>query len=166
MNSCLALRAAATLLAAASVGPVYAADAARLPPVIGATERAASDPRSGLGLAGWDPVSYLVDGAPRAGLPAHEIVWGGLAWRFASAANRAAFARDPDAFAPRLGGFDVAGIVRGRVAPGDPAIYAIREGRLYVFRDGSERDRLRVDAAAFAEAEARWARLRASLGDG
>ncbi len=37
----------------------------------------------------------------------------GLLWRFAAASNRAAFARDPGAYAPRLGGYDPEGVAEG-----------------------------------------------------
>src|ERR687897_3752699 len=73
---------------------------------------------SGVALDGFDPVSYFLGNGPKPGLPEHELVWGGVAWRFASAANREAFRRDPDAYAPRFGGYDAE--AGGAGLPGGP----------------------------------------------
>ncbi len=136
---------------------------ARLPAIVGATERQASDGRSGLGLSGYDPVSYGIDGEPRPGLARHEAVLGGLAWRFASEANRQAFLRDPDAFLPRTGGYDASQAADGRVAAADPLVFLVRAGRLYLFRSPEGRARFLADPAAPAAAERNWERLRAGL---
>lgn len=158
------------LLAAVAAGAVAAAsrpagaeNAGLLPPAIGTTELYVSDPLSGLALRGFDPVSYLVGAQPRPGLQRFEIVWAGLAWRFASAANLEAFRRDPEAFAPRIGGYDAETAAAGRLTAGDPFVFAVRDGRVYLFRTGKARGRFAADPGAPARAESAWARLRAAL---
>lgn len=138
-------------------------DLGLLPAVIGASEQESSDRLSGIGLDGYDPVSYLLDGGPRPGLAAYEVVRGGLAWRFASAANRAAFLRDPDSFGPRIGGYDAAAAASGRIAAADPLVFAVRGGRTYLFRNAAGRERFLAEAGAERAAEAGWARLRTGL---
>lgn len=113
-----------------------------------------------LGLAGFDPVSYFLPEGPRAGLARYELPGRGRTWRFASAANRAAFARDPDVYAPRLGGYDAAGILDGRLADADPLVFAVIAGRLYLFRDAERRARVVADPALADRAEALWPGLR------
>jgi hypothetical protein len=134
-----------------------------LPPVVGATQIFVADGRSGLGLFGFDPVSYFSAPAPLAGREGIELIWSGLAWRFASQANREAFARDPDVYAPRIGGYDAAAAADGRLVAGDAAVFAIRDGRLYVFRDARSRARFLADAALAGRAEARWPALARDL---
>lgn len=168
MSFAFAGRAARAALLAWSVlapGALAAAplDLGLLPPVIGASEQEASDRRSGIGLDGYDPVSYLLDGGPRPGSAAYEVVREGLAWRFASAANRAAFLRDPGAFQPRIGGYDAAAAAKGRIASADPLVFAVRDGRTYLFRNAAGRERFLAEAGAERAAEAGWARLRTGL---
>src|SRR3954466_15235016 len=74
-----------------------------LPPVVGASEVFVADERSGFGLRGFDPVSYFLGPMPLPGREGVELIWRGVAWRFASEANREAFARDPEVYAPRIG---------------------------------------------------------------
>lgn len=138
---------------------------ALLPPILGATELYVSDRRSGLALEGYDALSYQLDEQPRAGHPDHEYLWQGLAWRFASAANRAAFVRDPDAFAPRLGGYDAERLANDVPVAGDPRIFVLRGGKLYLFHTQESRRRFLADDLA-GRAEAGWQRLRPGLVQG
>ncbi|MEH3147031.1 MAG: hypothetical protein PGN34_17150 [Methylobacterium frigidaeris] len=119
----------------------------------------AADRLTGIALRGYDPVSYALSNLPVAGRPGSEGEWSGLVWRFAAASNRAAFLRDPDAFAPRLGGYDPEGVAAGRLVDADPLVPLRRDGRLYLCRDAQRRDR--ADAALLFAAEERWPRLRA-----
>ena len=155
----------AALLAVAllSAAPLRAGEVATLPPVVGAAEQQASDWRSGLGFSGYDPVAILVEGRLRPGLASHEALKGGLAWRFASEANRAAFLRDPEAFLPRIGGHDALAAGTGRVTAGDPTLFQARDGRLYLFRTPESRRLFEADPEAAGRAEARWPALRPTL---
>ncbi|MGY2052737.1 hypothetical protein [Methylobacterium sp. JK268] len=121
----------------------------------------AVDPLSGLALDGYDPVSYALAGGPRPGLAACEGAWSGLSWRFCGPANRAAFLRDPEAYAPRLGGYDPAGVAEGRLVEADPLLPLRPRERLYLFRSPARR--AAADAALLAAAEARWPALRERL---
>lgn len=122
----------------------------------------AVDPAVGLALNGFDPVSYFLPGAtaPEGGRAGIELRLAGVDWRFASAANREAFRRAPETYLPRLGGFDVPGIVAGVLAESDPLAFLIAGERLYLFR--GEAQRARADAAMLAAAEARWPALQAA----
>ena len=102
-----------------------------LPPVVGASEVFVADERSGFGLRGFDPVSYFLSPMPLPGREGVELIWRGVAWRFASEANREAFARDPEVYAPRIGGYDAGAAAEGRLVAADPTLFAIRDGRLY-----------------------------------
>jgi hypothetical protein len=139
------------------------AQAVALPPVLGATELFHSDPASGLALRGYDPVSYFLPEGPRPGKPEHEFVWSGVAWRFASEANRAAFEANPPAFAPRFGGYDAEAVSRGRIVDTDPALFVVRDDRLYLFRSDANRARFLADPAIAERGEEAWARQKSRL---
>lgn len=118
-----------------------------------------------LALNGYDPVSYFLPDGPQAGSSRFEAQWDGRAWRFALDANRAAFLRDPTVYAPRLGGYDAAGILDRRIVDADPAVFALVDGRLYLFRDSKRRERFLADPALARQAEAIWPSLTRLLDD-
>ena len=134
-----------------------------LPSVLGVTELYAADQRSGLALAGLDPVTYLLDAQPLAGVPGNELIHDGVVWRFVSHANRAVFTTRPDAFLPRFGGYDPLGVTGNVLVVGDPRIFAVRSGRLYLFHTSANRERFLEDETLAEQAEARWPILRARL---
>lgn len=112
-----------------------------------------------LALRGFDPVSYFLPGGPAPGSADHESSWRGRVWRFANARNRATFGRDPEVYAPRLGGFDPAGILEERLVDADPLVFALVEARLYLFRDAARRARCLAEPTLLRQAEALWPRL-------
>lgn len=118
-----------------------------------------------IALKGYDPVSYFLPEGPQPGSPRFETDWDGRVWRFAMEANRAAFRRDPDVYAPRLGGFDAQAILERRLADADPTLFALIDGRLYLFRDGARRARFVADPALAREAETIWPTLGDMLDD-
>lgn len=120
-----------------------------------APERVVTDGRSGFALSGFDPVTSF-GSAPRAGEAGRELIWNGVAWRFASDSNRDAFRRDPHVYAPRLGGHDPSAMAQGRLVAAEPCLFAVVAERLYLFRnEASRRDFLATPATA-GQAEARW----------
>ncbi|MDP4021520.1 YHS domain-containing (seleno)protein [Methylobacterium sp. NEAU 140] len=116
-----------------------------------------------LALRGFDPVSYFLPDGPRPGSERFELTWGGRVWRFASGANRAAFRDAPEVYAPRFRGHDAAGVLDGRLVDADPAVFALIDGRLYLFRDAQRRARLAGEPGLARAAEAVWPSLRGLL---
>jgi hypothetical protein len=140
-----------------------AATVAALPPVVGLTELFAPDGHSGLALSGFDPVTYFLGQGPQPGRPEHEIMWGGVAWRFATAANRAAFAADPEAYAPRLGGYDATAAAGGLIVGANPLLFTVTSEGLYLFRSDHARARFMADQSIAHKAEERWSDLKQEL---
>src|SRR5262245_33963864 len=98
-----------------------------------ATERVVVDRHSGIALGGFDPVAYFVDADAIRGKGEFEHAFAGVVWRFRNEGNRAAFAADAKVYMPRFGGHDPVAAARGVGVPGDPRLWLIVEGRLYLF---------------------------------
>ena len=87
---------------------------------------------SSLAVSGYDPVAYFVEGRPVEGRRAFEFEWNGATWRFADANNLAAFAADPEKFAPQYGGYCAWAVSQGYTASTDPEAWRIVDGKLYL----------------------------------
>ncbi len=87
---------------------------------------------SGKALAGYDPVSYF-EGNPVPGSAQFPYEWQASTWWFASAGNRDAFKANPEQYLPAYGGYCTKAVSTGFAAPGDPTIWLIRDGQLYLF---------------------------------
>src|SRR3546814_1694466 len=84
----------------------------------------------GLAIHGYDPVAYFTDGKPVEGKAEFTHSYEGTVWRFATAANRDAFAADPALYAPQYGGYCAWAVAQGSPAPTDPAAWPIEGGKL------------------------------------
>ncbi|MCO6382904.1 YHS domain-containing (seleno)protein [Oceanicola sp. 502str15] len=111
------------LLLAAALAALAMPAAAEEPPIFAASE---------LAIRGYDPVAYFTEGKPVEGSAAHQLMWMGATWRFASAANRDRFERNPQKFAPQYGGYCAFAASQGYVAPTDPAAFTVHDGKLYL----------------------------------
>ena len=86
----------------------------------------------GVAVGGHDPVSYFTEGKPVAGKAEITLEHGGATWRFASEANRDAFKGDPARYAPQYGGYCAYAVALGHTAKGDPNVWSIVDGKLYL----------------------------------
>lgn len=126
--------------------------------------RVVADRYSGLALGGVDPLSYFIDGAPKAGAATLEASAGGAVWRFRNPGNRAAFVADPDIYQPRFGGYDPVGVAQGKPVAGLASLWLLVGQRLYLFARDETRAAFAADPGRFlVTAEQRWPGLRDSL---
>jgi hypothetical protein len=88
--------------------------------------------KNGIALHGYDLVAYFSDGKALGGSPKYQFEWSAATWRFASAANRDRFARQPDAYTPQFGGYCAWAVSRNYTADVDPEAFAIVDGKLYL----------------------------------
>jgi len=100
--------------------------------VAAATKPAINVSRGQLALRGYDAVSYSVDGKAVRGLPAFEYRWMNAVWRFASADHLARFKKEPEHFAPQFGGYCAYAVSQGYTADGDPTVWRVVDGHLYL----------------------------------
>lgn len=86
----------------------------------------------GLALGGYDAVAYFMDGTPVKGKSEFHTQWNGATWQFATAEHRDAFVTAPEKFAPQYGGYCAYAVAKGVSAPGDPTLWKVADGKLYL----------------------------------
>lgn len=113
----------------------------------------------GVAIYGYDTVSYFTEGKPTKGSPEFEYTWRGAKWQFASAAHRDFFIKQPEAYAPRFGGFCAKSMVNGEVAASNPNVWAIVDGKLYLNLDEGRATFWQKDPTISLKAEQHWKAL-------
>jgi len=103
-----------------------------------AAKKAAPKPKvnvnqSGVILNGYDAVAYVTQNRPVKGDPKFSSTYRTATYYFASAANKAAFDKNPAKYAPQYGGFCAVSMSRGKLESRiDPNVFFVHKGRLYV----------------------------------
>jgi hypothetical protein len=117
---------------------------------------------SGVAIGGYDPVAYFTDGRPVRGSRRHRLAWSGAYWFFASEEHLAAFAADPERYAPRYGGFCAYGVAQNYKVKIDPRAWSIVDGRLYLNYDKRVQETWVQDKPRYiGEADRNWPALEA-----
>ena len=93
---------------------------------------AAVNAKEGIGLKGYDPVAYFVNGQPTKGAEQYSFAWKGVTYRFASEQNLNRFKADPEKYLPQYGGYCAYAVSHDRTADIDPSRWAIVDGKLYL----------------------------------
>jgi hypothetical protein len=123
-----------------------------------------TDPQTGIAISGFDPVAYFIDAAPERGQPQLEFRLKGVVWRFRNEGNRAAFADNPEVYAPQFGGYDPVAITRGASVPGHPLYWVVSGQHLYLFYSAAARAAFLADSRRIiAAAERKWPAMQAML---
>lgn len=92
----------------------------------------ASDNYSTPVLRGYDAVSYHTIGRPVMGNGSHASVYNDGVYLFINEENKALFDKNPAKYAPAYGGWCAFGISAGKKFHGDPLVWEIVDGKLYV----------------------------------
>ncbi len=125
----------------------------------------AIDPLTGAALDGYDAVSYFAEPTPLPGRPEFEYYWAGVPWYFASAGNRDAFAGSPETYAPMFGGYATMSVARGYLSVGNPRIFVVLAGRLFLFYSSGNKEAFLLSPRdAYQKAESNWMVLSNDLG--
>jgi YHS domain-containing protein len=90
---------------------------------------------SRLGAGGYDVVAYFNLGKAVPGNATFHAKYKGAIWHFASAEDKALFEKNPAAYVPQYGGYCAWAVSRGYTAPGDPEVWRIVNGKLYLNYD-------------------------------
>lgn len=107
---------------------------------------------SNTAAGGYDVVAYFTVGKPVKGSKQFTHAWRGAEWRFSSAENRDRFAASPESYAPQYGGYCAWAVAQGYTASGDPQVWKIVDGRLYLNYDENIARKWREDIAGHIRA--------------
>lgn len=148
-----------------SASPAFAGSAAAPEEAAGTTtQRVVVDAQTGFAIGGFDPVAYFAEGVATPGRDGIEANWEGAIWRFANDGDRQAFLESPEIYAPQFGGHCAYAAATGAPAEGNPLIFAIAGGRLYLFQGSDERARFLAKPEELATAARRnWPGLASGL---
>ena len=115
--------------------------------VVDDSPAAVNTDQQGVALHGYDPVAYFTGGAPAKGNSQFTATYEGARYYFASAENESKFNANPAAFAPQYGGFCAMGVALEKKLDGDPMVWKIVDGKLYIFGGQGSMDAFLLTAA-------------------
>ncbi len=88
-------------------------------------------------VQGYDVVSYQTSKRPIKGSGHYVYDYQGATYQFANEANLAVFKKDPMKYVPAYGGYCAYGVSVGKKFVGDPEVWRIVDGKLYLNLDNS-----------------------------
>ena len=96
---------------------------------------AATMPQSMVAVQGYDVVTYQADGKPQQGNGNHLTTHRGITYIFVNEANKKMFEANPHKYLPAYGGYCAYGVAVGKKFVGDPEIWEVVDGQLYLNLD-------------------------------
>jgi hypothetical protein len=112
----------------------------------------------GVALNSYDALSYFTPAPePLLGVTSLSFDFKGSKFYFITPAHLHTFASDPEKYAPQFGGFDAFGVSQGRKVGAHPRVFAIVDGKLYMFSDLESRKNWKKDVPGnIARASEQW----------
>lgn len=108
-------------------------------------------------VAGYDAVAYYTEKKAVEGKDAFMTRWKDATWRFASKENLEAFVAAPEKYAPQFGGYCAFAIAQNELAPGNPRVWKIVDGKLYLNLNAKTHGQWeREQSALIKTANANW----------
>lgn len=89
---------------------------------------------------GYDVVSYQTSKRPVRGNGYFVVEHKGATYLFSSEENKAIFEKNPDKYTPAYGGYCAYGVAVGKKFDGDPEVWRVVDGRLYLNLDANIQD--------------------------
>ena len=96
-------------------------------------------------MGGYDAVSYQDANGPQMGSSSYSYNWNEATWYFVSASNRNVFSKNPERYAPQYGGYCAFAVSKNSLAPGDPKVWSLVDGKLYLNLNKSVQSRWTSD---------------------
>ncbi len=113
----------------------------------------------GLGAGGYDVVSYT-QGEPTMGDATFTADYDGATWHFTTAENLKTFQVNPAKYTPAYGGYCAFAVAHGATAKGDPKVWTIVDGKLYLNLSASVQSNWKQDIPGnIASANANWPKV-------
>ncbi len=112
-------------------------------------------------IGGYCPASYQLSGKAVKGDVKFKQVIRAEVYHLANEEAKAAFVNDPDKFIPRFSGLCAEGMARGKRFMSDPAVFAVVDGRTYLFFDAAAKKVFEANPTeTIKNAEAIWPELK------
>lgn len=112
-------------------------------------------------VQGYDVVSYHTDKRPLRGNGHYVAYHEGATYQFSSEENQKRFEDNPEKYVPAYGGFCAFGVSVGKKFIGDPEVWRIVDGRLYLNLDTTiQAEWLKDVPGRISKAEANWRDIR------
>ena len=86
-------------------------------------------------VQGYDVVSYQMDGKPQQGNGNHLVTHNDVTYIFVNEANKKLFEANPHKYLPAYGGYCAYGVAVGKKFVGDPEVWEVVDGKLYLNLD-------------------------------
>ena len=117
--------------------------------------------KNGVILAGYDAVAYFTQNAAVEGSSEFTAVHNDAIYRFSSAKNRDLFTANPSKYEPQYGGFCAYGTAAGYKVDGDPKVWNVVDGKLYLNINKSvDRAWDRKQSFYIKKADKSWTKIR------
>lgn len=87
---------------------------------------------SNTALKGYDSVAYFTQNKAVKGSKKFSYDYKGATWRFSSQENLETFKTNPSKYEPQYGGYCAYAASLNQVAPSDPKVFALHNGKLYL----------------------------------
>jgi YHS domain-containing protein len=112
----------------------------------------------GAALNSNDPLTYFTPSPdPASGVKQLSYVYKGSTFYFLTPSHLRTFASNPEQYAPQFGGYDAYGVSQGLKVPAHPRVFAVVDGKLYMFSDSEARKNWKKDVSGnIARASERW----------
>lgn len=121
-------------------------------------------PALGLAVHGYDVVSYFTAGKPVKGDAKFAVIQSEATYRFSSQANLDTFKANPAKYEPAYGGFCAYGVSVGAKFDGDPTLWKIVDGKLYLNLDPGIQEEWSKDISGnIKKAEVNWPGIKGKL---
>jgi YHS domain-containing protein len=113
----------------------------------------------GVAMGRFDATSYVTrDHEPILGSQQFSTQYKGSAFYFVTNSNLHLFTSNPERFAPQFSGFCALNAAQGHKVPANPRVFAVVDGKLYLFSDTEARKTWKQDVAGnLARASEQWA---------
>ena len=125
------------------------------------TASAADHSTIAVAIGGYDLVSYHQNSGPIAGNGHNLANYEGNIYAFANANNKSKFQANPAKYLPAFGGFCAYGASLGKKFYGDPTVYTVVDGTLYLNLDKKVQSIWNKDRSGnITEANKLWASIK------
>jgi len=112
-----------------------------------------------LSLKGHDPVAYFTEHRAVKGAAKINYDFDDARYLFSTPKNRETFASSPDRYTPQFGGLCTTGLAMGMKTESDPNVWAIVDGKLYVFSSPQAKEMAQKDPHLIEQAQEVWKKM-------